>query len=223
VDEIVLSLYAKGLTTGEISAHFAERDVFFMVCDGLNGLPDVVEHVWPQAAVQTCIIHPIRNPFRLASRAGHDAIKRDLKAIYTAPTADRRIVRPGRARREIGQEVSAIIRLWRNAYTVFVPFLDYDVEIRRVISSTNAIESLTPVTGGRCGAVIDAFAITFSGRRPGASPTDRRCRKHPVRATDPRREQVILLCSVWSVGPPLWWAGGPDAGVPLAPRPWRAR
>src|SRR3954463_14984762 len=182
VDEIVLSLYAKGLTTGEISAHFAEiygasisketisritdkvvaemaewsarpldavyvaafidaivvkvrdgqvanrpvyaaigvtvdgrkdvlglwagvggegakfwmsvlvdlknrgvRDVFFVVCDGLKGLPGVVESVWPLTTVQTCIIHLIRNTFRLASRADSDAIKRDIKLIYTAP------------------------------------------------------------------------------------------------------------------------------------------
>src|SRR5918911_2073784 len=179
VDEIVLSLYAKGLTTGEISAHFAEiygasvsketvsritdkvleemtdwsvrpldavyvavfidaivvkvrdgqvanrpvyaaigvtvdggkdvlglwagtggegakfwmsvlvdlknrgvKDVFFLVCDGLKGLPEVVETVWPQTIVQTCIIHLIRNTFRLASRRDWDAVRKDLKPIY---------------------------------------------------------------------------------------------------------------------------------------------
>ena len=59
------------------------RDVFFLVCDGLKGLPDVVEHVWPQTVVQTCIIHLIRNTFRLTSRADHDAIKRDHQARST--------------------------------------------------------------------------------------------------------------------------------------------
>ena len=185
VDEIVLSLYAKGLTTGEISAHFAEiygasvsketvsritdkvvaemqewanrpldgiyvavfidaivvkvrdgqvanrpvyaaigvtidgrkdvlglwfgsggegakfwlsvltdlrnrgvRDVFFVVCDGLKGLPEVVANVWPAAIVQTCIVHLIRNTFRLTSKRDTDAIKRDIRRIYTAPTAD---------------------------------------------------------------------------------------------------------------------------------------
>jgi Transposase, Mutator family len=64
------------------------RDLFFLVCDGLKGLPDVVEAVWPQAIVQTCIIHLIRNTFRLTSRADSDAIKRDIKPIYTAANAD---------------------------------------------------------------------------------------------------------------------------------------
>src|SRR5215211_8300296 len=64
------------------------RDAFFVVCDGLKGLPDVVEAVWPQTIVQTCIIHLIRNTFRLTSRRDSDAIKRDIKTIYTAPNAD---------------------------------------------------------------------------------------------------------------------------------------
>jgi putative transposase len=239
VDEIVLSLYAKGLTTGEISAHFAEiygasisketvsritdkvvaemtewstrpldavyvavfidaivvkvrdgqvanrpvyaaigvtvdgrkdvlglwagvggegakfwmsvlidlknrgvRDVFFVVCDGLKGLPDVVEAVWPQAIVQTCIIHLIRNTFRLSSRADSDAIKRDIKPIYTAPNADAALAALDELEEKWGTKYRAMIRLWRNAWTEFVPFLDYDVEIRTVICSTNAIESL---------------------------------------------------------------------------------
>src|SRR5258708_19228930 len=184
VDEVVLSLYAKGLTTGEISAHFAEiygasvsretisritdkvieemndwavrpldetyaaifidaivvkvrdgqvanrpfyaaigvslagerdilglwagtagqgakfsmtlltdlknrgiKDTFFVVCDGLKGLPEVVSNVWPQAIVQTCIIHLIRNTFRLTSRKYWDEIKRDIKPITSVTAA----------------------------------------------------------------------------------------------------------------------------------------
>ena len=239
VDEIVLSLYAKGLTTGEISAHFAEiygasisketisritdkvvaemtewatrpldavyvavfvdaivvkvrdgqvanrpiyaaigvtvdggkdvlglwagtggegakfwmsvlvdlknrgvTDVFFLVCDGLKGLPDVVEAVWPQTIVQTCIIHLIRNTFRLTSRRDSDAIKRDIKPIYTAPNADAALAALDELEEKWGAKYPAMIRLWRNAWTEFIPFLDYDIEIRTVICSTNAIESL---------------------------------------------------------------------------------
>ncbi|MDQ4102891.1 MAG: IS256 family transposase [Actinomycetota bacterium] len=239
VDEIVLSLYAKGLTTGEISAHFAEiygasvsketisritdkvvaemaewaarpldavyvaifidaivvkvrdgqvanrpiytaigvtvdgrkdvlglwagtggegakfwmsvlidlknrgvRDVFFLVCDGLKGLPEVVENVWPLTIVQMCIIHLIRNTFRLTSRVDSDAIKRDIKPLYTAPNADAALVALEELEEKWGKKYRAMIRLWRNAWNEFVPFLDYDVEIRKVICSTNAIESL---------------------------------------------------------------------------------
>ena len=61
------------------------KDVFFLVCDGLKGLPDVVVNVWPLTTVQTCIIHLIRNTFRLTSRRDWAAIKRAVKLIYTAP------------------------------------------------------------------------------------------------------------------------------------------
>jgi putative transposase len=64
------------------------KDTSFVVCDGLKGLPDeVVPNVWPQAIVQTCIIHLIRNTFRLTSRRCWDEIKRDIKPIYTAVNA----------------------------------------------------------------------------------------------------------------------------------------
>jgi transposase-like protein len=239
VDEVVLSLYAKGLTTGEISAHFAEiygasvsketisritdkvieemnewavrpldevyaaifidaivvkvrdgqvanrpfyaaigvtlggerdilglwagtggegakfwmsvltdlrnrgvRDVFFVVCDGLKGLPEVVSNVWPQAIVQTCIIHLIRNTFRLTSRKYWDEIKRDIKPIYTAVNAAAARSAFDELAEKWGQRYPAVVRLWDNAWSEFIPFLDYDVEIRRVICSTNAIESL---------------------------------------------------------------------------------
>ena len=118
------------------------RDTFFLVCDGLKGLPEVVGNVWPLTTVQTCIIHLIRNTFRLASKKDWDALKRDVKPIYTAPN-------PNAARAALedldekwGKKYGAIIRLWESAWEEFIPFLDYDVEIRRIICSTDAIESL---------------------------------------------------------------------------------
>src|SRR5437764_8830280 len=61
------------------------KDVFFLVCDGLKGLPEVVGNVWPQTTVQTCLIHLIRNTFRLTSKKDWDAVRRDVKPIYSAP------------------------------------------------------------------------------------------------------------------------------------------
>jgi len=61
------------------------RDTFFLVCDGLKGLPEVVGNVWPRTTVQTCIIHLIRNTFKLVSKKDWDALKRDVEPIYTAP------------------------------------------------------------------------------------------------------------------------------------------
>jgi putative transposase len=62
------------------------EDVCIVVCDGLKGLPEAIEATWPLAVVQTCVLHLIRNTFRLASRADWDAIARDLRPIYVAPT-----------------------------------------------------------------------------------------------------------------------------------------
>ena len=118
------------------------KDTFFVVCDGLKGLPEVVGNVWPQAIVQTCIIHLIRNTFRLASRRDWDALKHDVKPIYTAVNADAARAALEELTQKWGAKYAAIIRLWNNAWEEFIPFLDYDVEIRTIICSTNAIESL---------------------------------------------------------------------------------
>jgi putative transposase len=118
------------------------RDVFFLVCDGLKGLPEVVGNVWPLATVQTCIIHLIRNTFRLASKRDWDALKRDIKPVYTAVNAAAARDAMDQVTETWGSRYGAIIRLWENAWEQFVPFLDYDVEIRTVLCSTNAIESL---------------------------------------------------------------------------------
>jgi putative transposase len=113
-----------------------------LVCDGLKGLPDAIDATWPLAVVQTCVLHLIRNTFRLASRRDWDAMARDLRPIYTAPTEQAAKERLGEFHAAWGETYPAIKGLWDNAGAEFVPFLDYSPEIRRVIYSTNAIESL---------------------------------------------------------------------------------
>ncbi|WP_414731597.1 IS256 family transposase [Williamsia sp.] len=117
-------------------------DVCIVVCDGLTGLPDAVTAVWQQAIVQTCIIHLLRNTFRYASRKYWDQMARDIKPVYTAPSEAAAKERFVEFTAKWGGQYPAIIRLWDNAWTEFIPFLDYDVEIRRIICSTNAIESI---------------------------------------------------------------------------------
>jgi putative transposase len=117
-------------------------DVCIAVCDGLKGLPDAINTVWDLATVQACILHLIRNTFRYASRKYWDQIGHDLRPIYTAATEAEAKARFTEFAEKWGKPYPAIIRLWQNAWTQFVPFLDYDVEIRKIICSTNAIESL---------------------------------------------------------------------------------
>lgn len=117
-------------------------DVFFIVCDGLKGLPQAVEAVFPLAVVQACVIHLIRATLRYASSKYREHLVRDLKAIYTAPTVEAAWAAFEELEEKWGKPYPAIPRLWRAAWEEFTPFLAYDVEIRRVLFSTNAIESL---------------------------------------------------------------------------------
>jgi putative transposase len=97
-------------------------DVFFVVCDGLKGLPDVVINVWPAAIVQTCIVHLIRNTFHLTSKRDWDALKRDVKPVYTAVTAEAARAALDELAEKWGQRYGAVIRLWENAWNKFIPF-----------------------------------------------------------------------------------------------------
>jgi putative transposase len=88
------------------------------------------------------VLHLIRNTFRLASRRDWDAVARDLRPVYTAVNEQAAKERFGEFTAAWGETYPAVVRLWENAWSEFAPFLDYSPEIRRVIYSTNAIESL---------------------------------------------------------------------------------
>jgi len=118
------------------------QDVCMVVCDGLKGLPESITTTWSLAQVQTCILHLVRNTFRYASKADWERLAKDLRPVYTAPNAEAAAARFAEFTETWGGKYPAIIGLWRNAWEEFIPFLDYNIEIRRVICSTNAIESL---------------------------------------------------------------------------------
>jgi transposase-like protein len=118
------------------------EDVCIAVCDGLKGLPDSITTTWSLTQVQACILHLIRNSFRYASRRDWAVLAKDLRPVYTAPNEAAAQERLDEFAATWASRYPAIIRLWRTAWSEFIPFLDYDVEIRRIICSTNAIESL---------------------------------------------------------------------------------
>jgi len=117
-------------------------DVCIVVCDGLGGLPEAISAVWPAAVTQTCIVHLLRNSFRYASRKDWATIAKDLRPIYTAPTEAAALEALASFAAAWEARYPAIIRLWEHAWAEFVPFLAFDAEIRTVIATTNAIESL---------------------------------------------------------------------------------
>jgi putative transposase len=118
------------------------RDVLMVVCDGLKGLPDAVTSVWEKTIVQTCIVHLLRNSFKYASKRDWTEVAKDLKPVYTAPSEAAALDALAEFSAKWEKRYPAIMRLWENAWAEFTPFLQFDNEIRTVICTTNAIESI---------------------------------------------------------------------------------
>nr|WP_286160539.1 IS256 family transposase [Streptomyces yunnanensis] len=119
------------------------EDVCIVACDGLKGLPEAVTATWPKATVQTCVIHLIRASLRLAAKQHHAKLIPELKAIYTAPTeqtAEQALA--DFTASEWGQRYPAIVRTWQSPWSEFTPYLAFPPEVRRVVYSTNLIESI---------------------------------------------------------------------------------
>ena len=118
-------------------------DVLIVCCDGLTGFPEAVEATWPKAVVQTCVVHLIRASMRFISYSDRKAVAAALRPIYTAATAD-----AAAAELDIfegstwGKQYPATVRVWRDAWERFIPFLEFVPEVRRIIYTTNTIESL---------------------------------------------------------------------------------
>lgn len=117
-------------------------DVLIVCCDGLSGFPEAIEAVWPNATVQTCVVHLIRNSVKYVSFKDRQKICTALKPIYAAPTIDAATIALGEFEIEWGEKYPAVVELWRRNWERFIPFLAFDKEIRKVIYTTNAIESL---------------------------------------------------------------------------------
>jgi putative transposase len=117
-------------------------DALIVCCDGLKGLPDAIRVAWPEATVQTCVVHLVRNSLRYASKKHWSAITRQMRAIYTAPTVDAALVRFEEFADAWRDTYPAMISSWEANWNEFVPFLEFPVELRKIVYTTNAIESL---------------------------------------------------------------------------------
>jgi putative transposase len=119
------------------------RDILIACCDGLTGLPEAIEATFPHTTVQTCVVHLIRASMRFVSYADRKKISTALRPIYTAPTADAaETALLEFAESEIGRRNKAVVATWHNAWERFIPFLAFPPEVRKIIYTTNAIESL---------------------------------------------------------------------------------
>jgi len=117
-------------------------DVCIVCCDGLTGLPDAISVTWPQAIVQLCVVHLIRASLRYASRKYWVPLSKDLRTIYTAADEAAAAAALDAFAGQWEQRYPAIVKLWRAHWAEFTPFLVFPPEVRRVIYTTNLIESM---------------------------------------------------------------------------------
>jgi putative transposase len=117
-------------------------DVCIVCCDGLKGLPEAIAATWPLATIQTCVVHLVRNSLRYASKADWSKITTGLKAVYTAATVTAAEARFAEFAQTWRPKYPALIAMWERSWAEFVPFLDFPLEIRTLVYTTNGIESL---------------------------------------------------------------------------------
>ncbi|KBR56375.1 IS256 family transposase, partial [Mycobacterium avium] len=139
------------------------RDALFVCCDGLAGLPESIAAVWPQAVIQTCVVHLLRASMRYASYTDRKKMAAALRPIYTAATEQAAAVALEQFRTEWKAKSPGAVAVWDRSWAEFVPFLAFPVEIRKIIYTTNAIESLNyqlrKVTKARGSFPSDAAAM----------------------------------------------------------------
>src|SRR5579864_2278643 len=118
------------------------KDVFIACVDGLKGFPEAIEAVFPETIVQLCIVHMIRNSLKYVGWKERKLVAEDLRAVYTAPTAEVALQQLERFGEKWDKRYGAIRMLWERHWQRIIPFFAFTPEIRKVMYTTNAIESL---------------------------------------------------------------------------------
>ncbi len=118
------------------------RDILIACIDGLKGFPEAIESVFPQTQVQLCIVHMIRNSLRYVGWKERKAVARDLRTIYTAATVEAAEKALEVFSNTWGERFPVIPKIWRSHWENIIPFFSYPGPIRKVIYTTNAVESI---------------------------------------------------------------------------------
>lgn len=118
------------------------QDIFIACVDGLKGFPDAIEAVFPKATVQLCIVHMVRHSLNYVSWKRRPEVAADLRLIYQSATAEEAELRLGEFEDKWDGDYLPIGQSWRRNWSRLIPFFDYPPEIRKVIYTTNAIESV---------------------------------------------------------------------------------
>jgi putative transposase len=122
--------------------HRGLRDILICCCDGLSGLPEAITTAFPKTVVQTCVVHVVRNAMLFVSYADRKKAAAGMRAIYTAPTLGAAELAFAGFEADFGERYPGAVDVWRRAWNEFIPFLDYPPELRRIVYTTNAIESI---------------------------------------------------------------------------------
>jgi len=146
-------------------------DVLIVCCDGLTGLPDAIANVWPQAIVQTCVVHLIRASTRFVSQVDRKAVVKGLRPVYEAVNEAAARQALNDLKHNWGQKYTGLISTWERSWEAFIPFLEFHPAIRKVIYTTNAIESMNyqlrkiSKTRGHFPSVESAIKLLYLGIR----------------------------------------------------------
>jgi transposase-like protein len=119
------------------------QDILIACCDGLSGFEDAICAAFPHATVQTCVVHLIRNSLRLVPRKQRADMAAEMKKIYTAPDADAAFdALAAFAATDLGRKYPQAVKIWENAWDQVTPFLAFTAPVRKLLYTTNSIESL---------------------------------------------------------------------------------
>ena len=118
------------------------QDIFIACVDGLKGFPEAIESVYPQTAVQLCVVHMVRHSLNYVSWKMRKAVAADLRSVYAATTLEAARAALDAFEQQWGSDYPPIVQSWRRNWDRITPFFDYPPEVRRIIYTTNAIESV---------------------------------------------------------------------------------
>jgi putative transposase len=118
------------------------NDIFIACVDGLKGFPEAIEAVFPQTTVQLCIVHMVRHSLHFVGYKERKAVAADLRCIYAATTAEQAEQALTEFEQNWDSKFAPIGQSWRRNWSRITPFFDYPADIRKVIYTTNAIESV---------------------------------------------------------------------------------
>lgn len=118
------------------------QDILIACVDGLKGFPEAIESIYPKTQVQLCIIHMVRHSLKYVGWKERKAVAADLRAVYTAATAEAAEQALDAFEKKWAPRFPSIVKSWRANWVNLIPFFSYPPEIRKVIYTTNAIESI---------------------------------------------------------------------------------